>query len=121
MYPVVIFGPVIEKAHTGAFLDELPSSVYERKAAANVPWISGFNSDEGAINIAVLFLNNLTVPQLNNEWEKYGRIFLEITDAEKNPIALSKTIRDFYLGNDTIRFDTREKVIKVGSLSPLKY
>jgi hypothetical protein len=113
MYPVVIFGPVIEPSHPGAFLDELPESIYKKKAVAQVPWISGFNADEGAINIAVLFLANTTVPQLNTQWEKYGPIFLELTKSETDPVELSQRIRNHYLGNDSIQYENRAETIKV--------
>lgn len=114
MYPVVIFGPVIEPANTvEAFLSERPEDIYKQNKAANVPWISGYNSDEGAINIAVLFLDNNSLPQLNNEWEKYGPVFLDMKNSGNDYLDPLKNIRNFYLGNDPISFENRKLAIDV--------
>lgn len=119
MYPVVIFGPVIEPSHPGAFLSELPADIYRRNGAAKVPWISGFNDNEGAINIATLFLNNQTLPQLNNEWDKYGPIFLNLKDSEVHSTEIAQTVREYYMRNESIQYCNRETAVKVQIYAPI--
>jgi len=113
MYPVVVFGPVVEPELPGAFLCKHPEQVYKDGQAARVPWITGFNSDEGAINIATLFLQNSTLQQLNSDWDKFGPIFLDLKNSGNNYVESAKSIRNFYLGNNPITFENRKNVIKV--------
>ncbi|XP_021956499.1 venom carboxylesterase-6 [Folsomia candida] len=114
MYPVVIFGPVLEPAHAGSFLSELPETIYKRGGVAPVPWITGLNADEGGINIAVLFIGNGSVDQLNTEWDKYGSIFLDFKNTEANNSArLSNQVRNHYLGNSNISLANRDELIKM--------
>lgn len=114
MYPVVVFGPVIEPKQTpGAFLTEQPEEVYKQNKAAKVPWIAGYNSDEGGVNIAVLFLNNKTVPQLNTEWETYGPIFLDMKKSGENYVETVQKVRDYYLEGKEISFENRQSAIDV--------
>ncbi|ODM96612.1 Venom carboxylesterase-6 [Orchesella cincta] len=112
MYPVVVFGPVVEPAHPGAFLSEHPEELYKQNKVAKVPWISGYNSDEGAINIAVLLLDNKTTLQLNNEWEKYGPVFLAMKNSSgSNNLETLKKVREYYLGDKEISFNNRKLAI----------
>lgn len=114
MYPVVVFGPVIEpKSIPGAFLTEHPDLIYKQNKAAKVPWISGYNSDEGAINIAVLFLDNRTLPQLNTEWGKYGPIFLDMKKSDDNYLEKIIKVRDYYLGDKQLSYENRKYAIDV--------
>jgi juvenile-hormone esterase len=114
IYPVVVFGPVLEPPHAGAFLSELPEDIYKRGGVAPVPWISGFNHDEGAINIATLFIANDTLPQLNSNWDTYGPIFLDLKNNEDNSVELSNKIKSYYLGhNQQMSYENRHQAIKM--------
>ena len=115
MYPVVVFGPVIEPKHEGAFLDDLPENIYSRGDAASVPWITGFNSDEGALNIATLFITPTAIPEMNENWDKVGPVFLQLKDSTNEPTRVARSIRNYYLGDKNVSYTTRHDAVKVGT------
>ncbi len=45
--PPILFGPVVERNHPGAFLVNTPEEYYRKGLVANVPWITGVTRDEG--------------------------------------------------------------------------
>lgn len=47
----LMFSPVVEKVHEGAFLTEHPYKLLLEGNVADVPWISGTNEGEGAFAI----------------------------------------------------------------------
>lgn len=55
------FKPVVEPKHAGAFLIEDPIETMKAGRAADVPWLNGVNSDEGALAVArmSLFVYNI--------------------------------------------------------------
>lgn len=120
MYPVVIFGPVIEPKLPGAFLDDLPANTYALGHSAPVPWLTGFNADEGALNIASLLLHPMSLPEVNEDWDRVGPIWLELEDATDDPIQAAREIREYYMGDRNISFETRQNAVKV-RLSPLPF
>lgn len=117
MYPVVIFGPVLEPPHPTAFLSESPAVLYGRRGGvAPVPWISGFNADEGAINIAVLFGGNGTLEALNTQWDTYAPILLDLKDTEgaEDARKVAEVVRDHYFPSSApITWENRDKAVEV--------
>lgn len=49
---MIPFKPVIEPDLEGAFLTEHPVDIIKTGRAANVPWILGVNTDDGALRVA---------------------------------------------------------------------
>jgi len=117
MYPFVLFGPVIEPKHAGAFLDDLPANIYARGESAQVPWIAGFNAEEGASSIAMLVDSPTTLAEVNGEWDRVGPVLLGLGGATADPPGTARTIRNFYLGDRNVSYETRQDAIKVDSAS----
>lgn len=49
---MIPFRPVIEPEHPGAFLIEDPLISIREGRMLDIPWMTGFNSGEGAIKVA---------------------------------------------------------------------
>lgn len=49
---MIPFRPVIEPDHPGAFLKEEPAESLKTANIADIPWITGFNSQEGTLKVA---------------------------------------------------------------------
>lgn len=47
--PLIPFRPVIEPEHPGAFLTEDPIISMKEGRVADIPWLTGINSEEGAM------------------------------------------------------------------------
>lgn len=50
--PMIPFRPVIEPDHPGAFLKEEPAQSLKDGNLADIPWMTGVTSHEGAIKVA---------------------------------------------------------------------
>jgi len=48
-FPLILFGPVLEKNSSNAFLSQHPSELYKQGKVARVPLITGNVEDEGEI------------------------------------------------------------------------
>lgn len=46
------FIPVIEPDHPGAYINDEPSQSLKSGKVANVPWMTGINSQDGAYKVA---------------------------------------------------------------------
>ena len=49
---MIPFRPVIEPDHPGAFLKEDPAISLKTGRISDIPWMTGINSQEGAIKVA---------------------------------------------------------------------
>ncbi|ODM95533.1 Venom carboxylesterase-6 [Orchesella cincta] len=101
VFPLVLYGPVVEHNHPGAFLYQLPEKTYKQNKAARVPWITGFTSYEMSWLLADFFRDPTSAPELNRNWNRLGEIFLTIRNATGSNSAIATRIRNFYLGKDT--------------------
>lgn len=50
--PMIPFRPVIEPESDNAFLTEEPIDIIKSGKSAQVPWVTGINTDDGAIRSA---------------------------------------------------------------------
>lgn len=55
---MIPFRPVIEPDHPGAFLKEDPAISLKKGKIADIPWMTGVSSHEGAIKSASKFIFN---------------------------------------------------------------
>ena len=112
---MALFAPVVEHNHPGAFLDDLPENTYKKpNGVAKVPWITGVNSDELSVNLAAILLDPALVKDFNDEWEtKVGPVMLELKNSTLNPPATLRQIREFYMGQDQLSFETRKRALQV--------
>ncbi|KAK9746889.1 Carboxylesterase family [Popillia japonica] len=90
----LMFSPVVEKVHEGAFLTEHPYKLLLEGNVADVPWISGTNEGEGAFAIY------LSSPSPSDFFKNFDLIipriagYHDIDDEQKE--AITNKIKDFY-------------------------
>lgn len=102
--PLMVFAPVVEDDTEGSFLPDNPLNILKSGKYANVPWITGVNSAEGALRVASIHKNKKLLRELD---ENFNRI-MAITFISKDPQFehIAKRIRKFYFGNKQIGENT---------------
>ncbi|KAL9706281.1 hypothetical protein quinque_009799 [Culex quinquefasciatus] len=56
-YPIVLYTPVVEKVHEGAFMSEDPRELWRDGLYESVPWMTGYLPNDGAV-IALGLISN---------------------------------------------------------------
>ncbi|XP_063991352.1 uncharacterized protein LOC135169896 [Diachasmimorpha longicaudata] len=117
--PMIPFRPVIEPDHAGAFLIEEPARTLKTGNMADIPWMTGFNSHEGAIKVAGLYgiKDKKYVKMFNERFMELAPMSLgyEDTCPKEFQDDVSRKIRQFYLGNKPADESNRFKVIDMYS------
>ncbi|XP_034947795.1 venom carboxylesterase-6 [Chelonus insularis] len=117
--PMIPFRPVIEPKHPGAFLNEEPAQSLKNGNMADIPWITGYNSHEGAIKVAGLYgLKEYQYDKkLNDNFMELAPMTLmyEDTCPQKSLKDVATKIRKFYLGDKPIDESTKFEVIDMYS------
>lgn len=107
--------PAIEPDHPGAFIKEEPAQSLKSGRIADVPWLAGTNSHEGALVVAGIY--GLTdgdyVKLLDEKFMEIAprALLYDDTCPEKSIHNVTKSIREFYLGDKKIDEATRWTVI----------
>lgn len=97
--PMVPFPPVVEGDHENAFITEDPRFNVDSHGNS-IPWMTGINSEEGAMKSSPLIFNSELTESLHADWERALPISLYydfISDDEK--IEITKKIDEFYFKN----------------------
>ncbi|CAL8102386.1 unnamed protein product [Orchesella dallaii] len=106
-FPIVLFAPVVEHNHPGAFMTETPEEAYRNNRASRVPWITGFNRDEMVWLMSALIQNTTAVSEINSDWDMVAPEFLALENTTDTNIAIGRQIREFYMGDQDFTFETR--------------
>ncbi|XP_015115296.1 venom carboxylesterase-6 [Diachasma alloeum] len=117
--PMIPFRPVIEPDHPGAFLKEEPAQTLKNGNMADIPWMTGFNSQEGAIKVAALYgiKGKEYVKMFNERFMELAPLSLgyEDTCPKEYHDYVSSKIRKFYLGDKPAHESNRFNVIDMYS------
>lgn len=114
VFPVIAFGPVVEHSYPGAFLTETPEMAYINNRAAKVPWINGFTRDEMVYLTSILIQDEAAVSDINNNFDVAGPVLYELfRNTSDINIETARQVWQFYMGNETFRFDTRHAFARV--------
>lgn len=97
--PFIPFKPVVEVDNEGAFLVEHPLKMIQKGNYAQLPWITGVNSNEGVIKVAALVKNPNRIHELDYDFNRIMSIIFEKDASFENT---AKKIRKFYFGNKRI-------------------
>ncbi|KAG5328877.1 ESTF Esterase, partial [Acromyrmex heyeri] len=120
--PMIPFRPVIEPKHPGAFLIEDPLISVREGRLLDVPWMTGINSEEGAIKVAGIYGREQNVKELETNFDKivpmsllYDERYNVTNEDLRNEI--TATIRNFYFGYNAIDYTeySRFKVVDMYS------
>uniref|UniRef100_A0A1B6DM88 Carboxylic ester hydrolase n=1 Tax=Clastoptera arizonana TaxID=38151 RepID=A0A1B6DM88_9HEMI len=104
-----IFAPVIEKDFGDGverFLTADPLHLIQTKQFAQVPLITGITTDEISYRTDLLFSNATLTEQLDKEFLRYAPVEFQYERSGPRSENISRTIREFYLGNKAINNDT---------------
>lgn len=110
---MIPFKPVIELPHEGAFLTEHPADIIRSGRAPNIPFITGLNSEDGALRAAGLYGNPHLVEELNDDFNRIAPISLEYDQTAMNVDYCTEKIRKFYFGDNKIDNSSVAKVVDV--------
>ncbi|KAF5304027.1 hypothetical protein FQA39_LY01812 [Lamprigera yunnana] len=99
-FPIVPFGPVIEKKSKTAFITKHPYLLLKKGKVHDIPWITSATTDEGLLVLRAL---NFTLEIVENNWN-HDLPFLfdyynKVKEADKPTVA--KNIKEFYINKDT--------------------
>ncbi|KAF5304028.1 hypothetical protein FQA39_LY01813 [Lamprigera yunnana] len=99
-FPIVPFGPVIEKTSKTAFLTKHPYLLLKKGKVHDIPWITSGTTDEGLL---VLKFLNFTLEDVENNWNHdlpfIFDYYSKVKEADKATVA--ERIKEFYINKDT--------------------
>lgn len=122
--PMIPFKPVIEPRHAGAFMAEDPLISARQGHLADIPWMTGMTSEEGALKVAGIYGRDQGehVKKLNSDFHNVAPLSLlyeeryRLRDTQFRD-EISSSIREFYFGSEDIdqSDEARFKVINMYS------
>ncbi|KAF2902649.1 hypothetical protein ILUMI_03534 [Ignelater luminosus] len=104
--PIIPFKPVIEPSIEGAFIVEDPIDTIKSGKSAQIPFITGVTTEEGAIRSAGLSSDANLLEELNKNFDKLAPIIFMYEDNPKKD-EVSKKIRNYYFGDKNIDDSTK--------------
>lgn len=108
----------MEPDHPDAFIIEEPIKLLRAGQVADVPWLTGLTSHEGALKVSLLFdsRENNFVKILDDKWMELAPVSLlvnEISPHEEDHIKIVKDVREFYFGDKELGNSTKWNLIDV--------
>ncbi|XP_031345677.1 venom carboxylesterase-6-like isoform X2 [Photinus pyralis] len=108
--PMIPFPPVIEPKLPGAFLTGHPTKIIQSGKSAQVPWITGLNTEDGALRAPGIFGNAHLMEDLDKNFHKILPISLFYKEACTSSDYISNQLRKFYLGNKKVDNSSRQAI-----------
>ncbi|XP_017785446.1 PREDICTED: venom carboxylesterase-6-like [Nicrophorus vespilloides] len=109
--PMIPFKPVIEPEHKGALITKHPIELIKSGDVANVSWMVGLNSDDGALRVAALYGIPKLIEELNEDFENKLPISLIFDKTSENPSTVAKDIKQYYFQDKELNTDTKQAVV----------
>ncbi|CAL8096627.1 unnamed protein product [Orchesella dallaii] len=107
--PIAAFGPSIESGNPNVntrFLSDTPRNIIEKGVVNEVPWIVGFDTDEGYEHTLGVVKSQPLLERLNLKWEEVFPITLEyVNEPPELQSKISEKVRKFYFDNQPINVD----------------
>lgn len=110
---MIPFKPVVEKFAAEPFLPEHPEDALRAGRVANVPWITGLNSGDGALRTAAVYNQDNLVKELNAKFDEIAPMSLFYRGRTEDVDALTQRIRKFYFGQEPVNNQTFAKATDV--------
>jgi len=111
--PLIPFKPVLEPNIEGAFLTEEPIDIIKSGKAANVPFMTGLTTEDGAIRSAAVFNDSNLVEDLNKDSDRILSIMFMYHETSPNKEAVSQKLREFYFGDEDIDDSSKDKLTDI--------
>lgn len=112
--PMIPFKPVIEPNHEGAFISEHPIDIIKSGKAANIPFMTGITTEEGAIKTSSYFSNPSWIEDFDKEFNRVVPLSLQY-DTQVDKDNKSRKLRKFYFGDKTIDNTTKDELTNLYS------
>lgn len=110
---MIPFKPCVEPKHVGAFLSQHPIEIIKSGEAAKIPWMTGVNSDDGALRAVSILANAYLLRDFNDEFNRLVPISLLYDKLVENVEYITKKIRNFYFGKGPITSENKNDIINV--------
>lgn len=107
--PSIPHKPVIEPELPGAFLTKPPLDIIKSGGLAQVPYINGITTDDGALKSAAIYDNASLVDRLHKEFDHITPMVLHYDHLQSRE-EISKKVREFYLQDRKIDSTTKAEV-----------
>jgi len=111
----IFYKPRVDTEAAVPFLPEDPYVALREGHFNRVPWMNGFNHDEGVFNIAMMagMAKDGRPPYATQDWTVWSRDLLEITKVAADPEAVAEQIYRFYLGDDAVTEDNLPALVQL--------
>lgn len=110
--PGIAHKPVIEPKLPGAFITKHPLDIITSGEFAQIPYINGITTDDGALKSPTIYNNNSLVERLNKEFDHVAPMVLHY-DHHPSSKKISAKIKEFYFQNRDIDNTTKAEVTDV--------
>jgi len=114
--PMIIFAPVIEIPHLGAFIDEEPEKIVMSGKANDVPWMTGVTAEEGVLRSGFAYNRfKHTLKEFEDKFNEKARDLLMIYE-DPNLEMKAKLIKQFYFGHNSFEEQQSKMTDLVGDV-----
>lgn len=110
---MIPFKPCVEPKHSGAFISAHPLDIIKSGKVPRKPWMTGWNTEDGALRSTAVLANAYLLGDLNDEFNRLAPISLLYDKLSKNVDDITRKIRGFYFGNGPITSDSKSAVTNV--------
>ncbi|XP_044743766.1 esterase B1-like [Chrysoperla carnea] len=109
-----IIAPIIESINSpSAIVTRTPQEVIEGKMFNALPYLTGYNSNEGIMALFYYKLNPGSIPQTAADFELFLPEDMYITKGTEKSLRLAQKIKEFYFGNSTPSMENIQKMFNV--------
>lgn len=112
---MIPFKPVIEPKSKKAFLSKDPIKLLKSGQFSQVPFITGFTTEDGAIKSSALYNDSNLIKELNNNFNVLSPHLFQYNNSDGSKDYLGPTIRRYYFGDKKIDDSTKDEVTDVGN------
>lgn len=93
---MAIFTVVAEYEHPGAFLTKHPLHYIKSGNVANIPWITGINTNEGGYQSSILLSNSTHIEKFKQNLFSFMPASLHYEEHFSNFNEITKKLKDYY-------------------------
>ncbi|KAF2887968.1 hypothetical protein ILUMI_18205, partial [Ignelater luminosus] len=111
--PMIPFKPVIEPKGKNAFLTKDPIKLLKSGKFSQVPFITGFTTEDGSIKSSALYNDSNLIKELNDNFNALSPLLFQYNNSDGNKDYIGPTIRKYYFGDKTIDDSTKSEATKM--------
>ncbi|KAK4880603.1 hypothetical protein RN001_008749 [Aquatica leii] len=108
--PALIYKPVIETYSENAFLSEHPIQIIESGKMAQIPFMNGLTTEDGAIKSSAIYDDYRFIEELNANFFKCLSYFLSYDEVQFDTDYISEAVREFYFNGTDVNNQTKSEL-----------